>query len=151
MLAKKIQYDYYDYQDYKYEEATLPQVKAKPKAVCNTALRKKAFAIVIMTLFFAFYMVMRNDVFIQNGYTLVQMKEQEAELVKNIEYSKVNLAKAKSPERITVLAAQLGMVPADKNVYVSAVQQTTEQNIADDTSSDVLSVAWYKKEVKKLL
>lgn len=137
MLARKYSYDYYEYENRQQQQETV-YVK---REVCNTALRKKVLAIVLMTLLFAFYMVMRNDVFIQEGYALVKLKEQEAELVKNIEYTKVNIAKAKSPERITVLAGGLGMVQADKNVYVNAVPKGYSDGKKEQTNEEI-SVAW---------
>ena len=151
MFARKIQYDQYDYSDYAYKESVLPQVRSAHRVVRTTALQTKVFAIVAMLLLFAFYMVMRADTERKNGNILLQMKTQEAELVKNIEYSKVNIAKAKSPERITALAAGLGMVTADKNVYVSAVQPKQKQQTINEKGNSEFSLAWSKSKLKTII
>ena len=151
MLARKIQYEQYNYSDYAYQEEVLPQVHSAPRSARATALRTKVFAIVAMLLLFAFYMVMRADTERKNGNILVQMKTQEAELVKNIEYSKVNIAKAKAPERITALAAGIGMVTADKNVYVSAVQPKQKQQTINEKGNSEFSLAWSKSKLKTII
>jgi len=117
MLARKSAYDYYD--NHAYEERTTENRTAQPKEQCNTTLRRQVAILVVMCLFFAFLMVMRSDTFIQSGYKLVEAKKQEAQLMKEIEYLEVKLAKAKSPERIVGLAEKIGMISTEHNLYVS--------------------------------
>jgi cell division protein FtsL len=127
MLARKLKnyendYEYGTVARDKYGRGQYAENCARTRTVAredhNTALRRQVALLVFMTLLFAFYMVMRSDVFIQNGYELTKLKQQEVELIKKIEYLQVNLTKAKAPERITVLAEKLGMTAADRNMYV---------------------------------
>ena len=138
MLARKHEYDYEYYDEYAFQEKTTPVFEKK----CNFSLRRKVVSLVVMTLMFAFYMVMRTDVLIQQGYELVAIKKQEVEIVKNIDFLNVNLAKAKSPERITALASKIGMVPADKSLYVSS--KTKEEAPKKDKGNEI-DTAWNKK------
>jgi cell division protein FtsL len=127
MLARKLydyqEYDYESYANHSYERVRQEEhaAVAQPAAqTCDTALRRRVAALVLMTLLFAFCMVMRSDVFIQNGYELTELKSQETKLLKNIEHLQVTLAQSRSPERITALAGAIGMVAADSNLYVRA-------------------------------
>ena len=132
MLARKLRYEHeYEYEYYAGKSAAAHQqatdaIRVSAPAVrvpvCNTVLRRRVAAVVIMILAFAFCMAMRSDVFIQNGYKLNELRKQENELIKNIEYMQVNLAKARAPERIIARAEQLGMVAANGNFYVRAVE-----------------------------
>ena len=143
MLAKKISYDSYDYADYKEHVIRENVQKEKAQEVCNTSLRRQVAMIVGMTLMFAFWMAMRSDVFIQNGYELVAMKKQEAEAIKTIEYMQVGLSKLKSPERIAAMAAKIGMVPADKNLYVTAQGAVTPE--AEKGLAEKSRTVWNKE------
>ena len=138
MLARKLDYDNYRQTEYAVPEKKAEKFVLHEETPCNSELRKKVLAIVAMVLFFAFYLVMRNDVMIQNGYTLGTLKKQEVEMMKNVEYMQVNLAKAKSPERITVLAGQIGMVTAEQNIYVGGANSEIKPVPKDDN----VSVAW---------
>ncbi|MDR3349239.1 MAG: hypothetical protein LBO03_06515 [Acidaminococcales bacterium] len=127
MLArKKTNYDEYDYfaaanERYTHGAADEDFIQEPSVRVrCNTVLRRQVALMVMTTLLFAFYMVMRSDVFIQDGYELTKLKKQEVELTKKIDYLQVTLAKAKAPDRITVLAEKLGMAAANRNMYVKA-------------------------------
>ena len=138
MLARKLDYDYYKQTEYAAPEKKAEKFVLHEEVECDSQLRKKALAIVAMVLFFAFYLVMRNDVMIQNGYTLGALKKQEVEMMKNVDYMQVNLAKAKSPERITVLAGQIGMVTAEQNIYVGGANS----EIKPEQKEENISVAW---------
>jgi cell division protein FtsL len=62
---------------------------------------------------------------IQSGYDLVQLKGQAAQLEKNNELLRLDIAKLKSPERIQQIATdQLGLVQS-KNTYYGT-KNTTE-------------------------
>lgn len=139
MLARKLDYDYYKKTEYAAHEkiAVKPAVSEEPR--CNLSLRKKTLVITLMFFSLIFYKTMRNDVMIQNGYTLGNLKKQEVEMMKNVEYIKVNLAKAKSPERITVLAGQIGMVTAEQNIYVGGANSGIKPAPKKD---DQMAVAW---------
>ena len=128
MLARKLR----NYEEYDYDTASTQehargldaedtlQDKTFARVRYNIVLRRQVALMVLTTLLFAFYMVMRSDVFIQNGYELTKLKSQEVELTKKIEYLQVNLAKAKAPDRIVSLAEKLGMTAAERNIYVKA-------------------------------
>jgi len=104
-----------------------PQVREAPAPVCDTVKRRRVGAFALATLFFAFWMVARNDIFIRSGYELTELKRTESELTKNIEYVQVNLAKARSPERIIAKAEQLGMMRAEGNFYVRLVPEGNKE------------------------
>lgn len=126
MLARKNAYDYYN--NHAQKERTIENSPVVVKNQCNTTLRRQVAVLVMMSLFFAFFMVIRSDTFIQNGYKLVEVKKQEAQLTKEIEYLEVQLAKAKCPERIVGMAEKIGMVSTERNLYVTL----TSANINKD-------------------
>ncbi len=142
MLARKLDYPEYDYTAYETYEDTVytePSVRQKPRAVYTKNLRCEFSILVGIVLFFAFFLVARGDVSIRKGYELVAAQRQENELIKNNEHLKVHLAGLKAPERITGMALQIGMIPADKNIYVKAGPsgQTAPKE-------DKLRMAWKK-------
>ncbi len=119
MLARKIDYDYYRYEQYTLNNEYEQQAIEMPKKVYNTKLRFRAKVLVFMVLSLYFCMVMRSDAFIQKGNELLAMKKQETEITRNIEYMQINLARDKAPQRIIALAEKNGMVSANKNLYIS--------------------------------
>jgi hypothetical protein len=145
MLARKLdRYTYEDYDAYsasRYEVPKIPEWDASAKTgECNRKLRRRAASAVIMVLAFAFYMVMRSDIFIQNGYELTRLKKEEAEIIKQVEYLEVVLAQARSPERIAALAAQLGMAPAESTLYVEHQPFIEQDNAVSQTAE--MTTAW---------
>lgn len=127
MLARKTAYDDY-YNNHAYDERTTEKRRAAPSEQYNTTLRRQVAVLVVMSLFFAFLMVIRSDTFIQSGYKLVQVKKQETQLMKEIDYLEVKLATAKSPERIVDLAQKIGMVSTEHNLYVSLATDKADKD-----------------------
>ncbi len=125
MLARKINYyEEHEYTGYEKIDAQ-EQIRPYTRPVCNTSLRRQVATLVLVVLSFAFLMVMRSDVYIQKSYELGALQREEAVVVKNNEHLQVRMAALKAPERITTLARGLGMVNADKNMYVSAAAGKT--------------------------
>lgn len=125
MLARKIApgYDNREHKDRKTEKRSAIKYKQ-----FNTTLRRQVATLVVMSLFFAFLMVIRSDSYIQSGYKLVEAKRQEAQLVKDINYLELKLAKAKSPERIVTMAQKIGMVSTEHNLYVNIVTPNSDKD-----------------------
>lgn len=81
----------------------------------DAELRRKWLFLVILILTIAMIVVAQNDRLVQTGYELVKMKEYAAELEKENQTLRIDIAKLKSPERIGDIATQeLGLVLLDE-------------------------------------
>ncbi len=88
----------------------------------DAALRRRFLSLFILILTVAMIIVALNDHFAQTSYQLVKMKESAAELEKDNQTLRIDIAKLKSPERIGGIAFnQLGLVLPD-GAYISTAR-----------------------------
>lgn len=104
------------------EPETLKEFIASFSTKPDTKLRQKCILLFVVILTTAMIMVMQNDRLVQTSYKLVEMKKYEAELEKENQTLRVDIAKLKSSERIEKIASnQLGLVlPGSENMLPDA-------------------------------
>lgn len=106
MIAKRREECIILFQAEPVEEAVVP-ASARPGA----ELRRKWLSLIFLILALSIIIVAQNDHLVRNGYKLVKMKEYAAELEKENQTLRIDIAKLKSPERIEDIAThQLGLV-----------------------------------------
>jgi cell division protein FtsL len=90
----------------------------------DAGLRRKCFYLFILILTISMIIVAQNERLAQTGYELVKMKEYAAELEKDNQTLRIDIAKLKSPERIGNIAThQLGLVlPGTENITENAAE-----------------------------
>lgn len=86
-------------------------------------LRRKCFSLLIVILTASMIMLVQNERLVQTSYELVKMKKYAAELEKDNQTLRVDIARLKSSERIEDIATnQLGLVlPGMENIQVPQI------------------------------
>lgn len=112
LVNKKLDYELFQ------EQTVLPAKLTKPKP--DFSLRAKCLKIVILASILTMFVAIQSEIIVRSGYGLVQMKNQVAQLEKDNETLRLDIAKLKSPQRIQHIAtSQLGMV-APLGVYCAS-------------------------------
>lgn len=102
------------------EQTTLePAVLTSPKI--NRTLRAKCLLLVVVMTVMAMFITVRNEMIISEGYDLVKVKSQTAQLERENERLRLEIAELKSPQRIQRIAvSDLGMI-VPEDVYFATM------------------------------
>lgn len=122
MLVQKKQ-EVYGYEP----KVASPAPKIVQKA--DKQLRVKCLILVSLAMLIAGVTTLQRAAIVQAGYDLVKVKSQVAQIEKENELLRLEIAKLKSPQRIEEIAIkELGMV-IPKNAYFAAATTTADQSI----------------------
>lgn len=116
MLANRKQ----EWQEFQIEAEVKPVVKPAAKRA-DSGVRRQGLQIMFLVIAAVMLITVHSEAIIHSGYDLVQMKAQAAQLEKENEALKLDIAKLKSPQRIQQIAtSELGMVQPQNAYYASA-------------------------------
>lgn len=97
-----------------------PQVRKQAAPKESSLLGQRIVIMAVTLAVFAFTMVARSNVMIAEGNALVDLRRQEAELIRQNDLLRLEVNKLKSPERINTIAKDvLGMTIAKQNIYIN--------------------------------
>lgn len=104
-----------------YREVSQPTKRRRlPRTRLNTYLRSRCVFLVLLLTVMGMIITLRSSMGATNGYEVVQIQQEAAQLEQENERLKVDIAQLKSPQRIKNIAAQdLGMV-VPQQVYFSS-------------------------------
>jgi len=136
MLVNK-QIDYTLYQEQTVQPARSKQSKPDLK------LRVRCLTIVVLAAVLMMVVAIQREMIVRSGYGLVELKNQIAQLERDNERLRLDIAKMKSPQRIQQIAiTQLGMVKP-QGVYCASTGLNTDskatQLAADKQSGSSLT------------
>lgn len=97
-----------------------PQVRKQAAPKESSLLGQRIVIMAVTLAVFAFTMVARSNVMIAEGNALVDLRRQEAELIRQNDLLRLEVNKLKSTERINTIAKDvLGMTIAKQNIYIN--------------------------------
>lgn len=102
------------------EEQLMLEPAAQPKPMINKKLRAKCAVFVLLFAGLAMFTTIRSETIVSEGYALVQAKSQTAQIEKENERLRLEIAQMKAPQRIEEIAVtDLGMI-VPKEVYFAS-------------------------------
>lgn len=150
LVSKKQNWEIYQ------EAAATPAQKPafRPHTKTSSRLRSKCIVVISMIAVMAMLVTLQSASIVKAGYELVQIKAHMANVEKENDYIRLEIAKLKSPQRIQLIATQeLGMI-TPKTVYhasasVNQSSKTGDEGRVASRTANVFSMNKAEASVKR--